>query len=469
MNFAAYEFWRILVICFVASRLVLGLLRHFRPRLEPLAAKLCLFLTTLILLGSESILTLGAFLWVVTAGWVTISVPSWNLPVRVKQIAWLLALLTQVAPLFYFKYWDFILNGMLGLDLRIPSVLIPMGLSFYTFQALSLSIDNFRRPNGRPAAIDYLNFLSFFPQVVAGPIETRDSLLPQISGTRFRIARDNAIQALQWVILGLGYKLILADNLGLISDKLHIDPRNSWHVWLECLAFGLRIYFDFAGYSFIAIGLALLFGVRLTLHFRCPYWATDLRRFWQSWHVSLGAWLRTYIYLPLGGGRVPWVFVNVMVVFLISGIWHGAGWGFLIWGALHGIGVALSGLSEKFLRLRSLQWSLTFAYITAAWLFFFERDFGVALSKAASLINPFSYSLSSLNALGGAFDGPTTAITCALILALSIIALAIEGLGIRLGMYPYKLFCNTFATVCLVIMTILLAPMEESSFIYFNF
>jgi D-alanyl-lipoteichoic acid acyltransferase DltB (MBOAT superfamily) len=195
----------------------------------------------------------------------------------------------------------------------------------------------------------------------------------------------------------------------------------------------------------------------------------DLREFWRSWHVTLGSWLRDYIYLPLGGKRVKWWAVNTIIVFLVSGIWHGAGWGFLIWGLLHGIGVAVCALRPGLLRFNPLRWAVTFAYTIAAWLFFLERDPALLREKALSMVQPAAYSLDQLRLLPAAFPGPTNAITTAIILCLAAAALALEGWGVRRRLEPYHLTRHPAASLILVFLTVLLAPMEESSFIYFNF
>lgn len=469
MNFASYDFWKVLFFCFLGSRLILATARTYHPRAEHQVAKLCLLSTALILLVSESLLTLAAFLWVVLLGWLCVLLRAAQWPFRLKHLAFLLLLIAQLAPLFYFKYWNFTFNEVLGLNLRIPSVLIPMGLSFYSFQTIGFWIDNLRDPKPRPKFLDYLNFTSFFPQIVAGPIEKREHLLPQVQNTTFRINPANLEPALKWIILGLAYKLIVADNLGSLSLQFHINPTNAWHVWLECLVFGLRIYFDFAGYSFIAIGLGLLFGIRLTLNFRCPYWSLDLREFWRNWHVTLGAWLRDYIYIPLGGSHVTWATANVLVVFLVSGIWHGAGWGFLIWGILHGIGVIVCSIRPGFLRFPLLRWACTLLFTIAVWLFFLERDAALLKTKSMALLQPAAYSFGHLHHFMTAFPGPTSALTTALILTLAAAALALEGLDIRKKREPYHHARHPIASLILVLLTVLLAPMEESSFIYFNF
>jgi len=185
--------------------------------------------------------------------------------------------------------------------------------------------------------------------------------------------------------------------------------------------------------------------------------------------MTLGAWLRNYIYLPMGGRRVRWWIVNTVLVFLVSGIWHGAGWGFLIWGLLHGIGVVFCGIGKPWIRLGPLRRVATFAYTTAAWLFFLERDPELLGQKAHSLFQPAAYSLASLKHLHHAFSSPSDALTTCLIFLLAFGALALEGLGVRKGLEPYSIARVPAVSMALIILTVLLAPIEESPFIYFNF
>ncbi len=472
MNFASYDFWSLLAFCFVGSQLLMALGKAVSPELGKLAGKLCLAATGLILLGSENSLTLGVFLWVVTLSWIGVLVacrPGFNKNSISSRFIFVVLLAGQLAPLFYYKYWTFVMRDWLGIELKQPSVLIPLGLSFYTFQKIGFWIDTIRNPCTRPKFLDYLNFCSFFPQIVAGPIEKKASLLPQIEAVSFKIHRAHIEPALRWIVLGLAYKLVIADNIGNLSEKLRIDSANAWHVWFECFAFAIRIYFDFAGYSFIAIGLGLLVGVRLTLNFRCPYWSSDLREFWRNWHVTLGAWLRDYIYLPLGGRRSSRWILNIVIVFLVSGIWHGAGWGFLIWGLLHGLGVAFCGLGKPWTALGPLRWVFTFVYTTAAWLFFFESDPAEMKAKAISLCNPLAYGFTASKNLPQFFAGPSHALTMGLILLIALGLLIMEGLGTRRNLEPYHFLRKSAVCMILVFLIVFLAPMEESQFIYFNF
>lgn len=468
MNFASFQFWQILAGCFLLSRLVLFFTWKARPAAEGAVARTCLLLTGLTLLASESWLTLGAFAWVVLLGWICLLVQAASWPATLRTATWIVLLIAQLLPLLYFKYWHFLFNEILGLDVRVPSVLIPMGLSFYTFQTIGFWVDNLRQPQPRPRFLDYLNFASFFPQIVAGPIEKREVLLPQIEHHRFRLDLPALDAALRWIILGLAYKLLVADNLGAVSNKFSIDAANAWQVWIECLVFGLRIYFDFAGYSFVAIGLGLLFGVRLSINFLAPYWSADLRQFWRQWHITLGTWLRDYIYIPLGGRKVRFWALNTLIVFLVSGIWHGAGWGFLIWGLLHGIGVVACSRSGRLLP-RWLAGLVTFAYVTFAWLFFLERDPAALRDKITALLRPLAYAPEKIRQLPEILGGPLDLLVLGLGLALAFGALALEGISLLRHRDPYQLTRSTPVALALIILIVLLAPMEESSFIYFNF
>lgn len=475
MNFAAYDFWALLIPCFVVSQILIAIAKRFSPESGNFIGKVCLVATGVILLGAESWLTLFVFLWVVGLSWIGVLYacrPDFDRNSIASRIVFVVLLVGQLGPLFHYKYWGFLaglVNDALGTHLTVPPPYIPMGISFYTFQKLSFWIDTTRNPGRRPTFLDYLNFCSFFPQIVAGPIERKQALLPQIQSIQYKIHRENIEPALRWMIAGLAYKLIVADNIGNLSGKLHVVNGNAWHVWFECFCFAIRIYFDFAGYSFIAIGLGLLLGVNLTLNFRSPYWSKDLREFWRNWHVTLGAWLRDYVYIPLGGSRVSWWALNTVIVFLVSGIWHGAGWGFIIWGLMHGVGVAFCGFGKPWTKLGPLRWLFTFIYTTAAWLFFFESNLHDMKEKAFAMLNPTAYGIGAIKALPQVFANPTHAMTTGMILAIAMVFLAMEGVGVKRDREPYHYTRKPLVCLVLILITVFLAPMEESPFIYFNF
>ena len=299
---------------------------------------------------------------------------------------WLwLSLGVNLGMLGFFKYFDFFSESLqvafaeLGVDLSFPllNIILPVGISFYTFQTLSYTIDIYRghlKPTRDPIA--FFAFVSFFPQLVAGPIERARDLLPQFGVTR-RFDRGFAVTGLRLMLWGFFKKMVVADRLGSYVDAVYFSPEeySGTSLALATIFFATQIYCDFSGYSDIAIGVARLFGFRLSTNFRSPYLATSLRDFWARWHITLTGWFRDYVYLPLGGNRVPkiqWA-LNILAVFLVSGLWHGAAWGFLVWGALHGVYY----LIERELKLNWEKWGIpgigwlaTLGLVAFAWIFF---------------------------------------------------------------------------------------------------
>lgn len=270
-----------------------------------------------------------------------------------RRRAWLLLSLTvNLGALAIFKYLDFgiesfaTLLNMLGFEAHLGTlgIILPVGISFYTFQTLSYTIDIYRRriePTRDP--LSFFTFVAFFPQLVAGPIERAHSLLPQFLGNRRfdpTIAKDGCRQ----MIYGYLLKVVVADNLAPLVDSAYAAPNDAVGLGLlfATYAFAFQIYGDFAGYSHIAIGCARLFGISLSRNFAYPYFSRSPAEFWHRWHMSLSTWFRDYVYIPLGGSRVPpgRKFRNVLITFVLSGLWHGAGFNFIVWGFFHGLLVA---------------------------------------------------------------------------------------------------------------------------------
>ncbi len=246
-----------------------------------------------------------------------------------------------------FKYYDFFAqsfaNAFLGgnSDRILLHLVLPVGISFYTFQALSYSIDVYRG-NMKPTRdiVAFFAYVSFFPQLVAGPIERATSLLPQFERSR-RFDYATAVDGLRQMLWGFFKKMVVADSCAIYVDIIfeHPDWFNGSSLLLAALLFTIQIYGDFSGYSDIAIGCAKLFGIRLRRNFNVPYFSRDIAEFWRRWHISLTTWFRDYIYIPMGGSRVSkWrVLLNTLVIFLVSGLWHGANWTFVAWGAYHAL------------------------------------------------------------------------------------------------------------------------------------
>jgi len=253
-------------------------------------------------------------------------------------------------------------------------VTLPLGISFYTFQSMSYSIDVYRG-DAQPirSFVDFACFVSMFPQLVAGPIERAKNLLPQLQSAP-KITRHDVADGLSLFVVGLFKKVALADYLALYVDPVYAAPgeHQAPALVLATFAFAWQIYFDFSGYTDMARGVGRMMGIRLMLNFNNPYLATGLGDFWRRWHISLSTWFRDYVYIPLGGNRKGEVrtYVNICLTMLISGLWHGAAWTFVIWGALHAVGYSLTRAleSSSFYRERVpmlLKQGLTFLFVTA--------------------------------------------------------------------------------------------------------
>ncbi len=269
----------------------------------------------------------------------------------------------------------------LNLPYTVPAFdyLLPVGISFYVFQSMSYTIDFYRGNIERETSfIRYATFVSLFPQLVAGPIERASHLLPQLHGTP-RVRREDVADGLSLFVVGLFKKIALADYLAMYVDPVYASPEDyqAPALLLATFAFAWQIYFDFSGYTDMARGIGRLMGIRLMLNFDNPYLATGLGDFWQRWHISLSSWFRDYVYIPLGGNRHGQVrtYVNMVLTMLISGLWHGAMWTFVLWGAVHAVGRVLTRWLEQtaFYRDRVpvlAKQVLTFSVVMLAWVFF---------------------------------------------------------------------------------------------------
>jgi alginate O-acetyltransferase complex protein AlgI len=318
-----------------------------------------------------------------------------------------------------------------------------------------------------PRFVDYLNFAGFFPQIVAGPIERRRDLLPQMEQFRFRWSAQNINEGAAWITLGLFFKLCLADNLAAHFDGS--STSNAYLIWSANLLFGLRIYYDFAGYSLIALGLGRCLGVKLTLNFRSPYCATSMVEFWRRWHVTLCQWFRDYLYIPLGGGRVRWWAWNVALVFVVSGIWHGAGWNFVLWGAMHGAALIVNRVVGPKLKLPAFPaWLLTMTMSFWAWLGFYETRTSVLAVKLKTLFTPNAYNLEAWHDLVAVFRS-SNGFVLGCFLALAGAAFVLEWLSVARRDEPYYFLRRPVVLIGLVILTVALAPGKSNGFIYFAF
>lgn len=469
MNFAEFRFW-----FYLAS--VLGLVLLLRPIVlkassrdnapTELYDRTSILVVGLFLLGCVSITTLGIFLFVCVITYLGLALFLRGFGIH--RYAFLVVLVpVQLLPLLYYKYSHFIVNGIFQVGVPgLSQLIIPVGLSFYTFQVVGFVVDTVIHKHPLPRFLDFMNFAAFFPQIVAGPIERRENLLPQMQQFRFRWDPKAVDEGAAWIVIGLFFKVCLADNLA-----VHFDPRpteNPFIIWINNIIFGFRIYYDFAGYSFIALGIARCLGVSLTLNFASPYVSGDAQEFWRRWHITLSTWFRDYVYLPLGGSRTKVWALTVLVVFTASGIWHGAGWNFIVWGFLWGLMLILFHCCKSWNIPRPAGWALTLVGAFFAWLSFYETRSDVLFAKMATLLNPMAYTSANLRYIIPVLE-PGNAFVLAVFLLMALLTLAVEWLSLRKTGEPYSLFKKPIALCAMVALTVLLAPGEKNDFIYFAF
>ena len=343
---------------------------------------------------------------------IALGLEAWTSPSR-RKLLLTVSLVGNLGLLCYFKYVNFFLESIeqgvraVGGDVSMPllSVILPVGISFYTFEAINYTVDVYRRraPAERNLA-HFMLFITFFPHLVAGPIVRARDFLPQIRRPkRWDWARFNL--GASWFLVGLLKKLAIADRMAQFADPVFADPGQygSGAVWIATLAYALQIYCDFSGYTDMAIGSAHMFGYKLALNFNLPYLSSNIAEFWRRWHISLSSWLRDYLFIPLGGSRGNrWLTArNLFLTMTLGGLWHGASWTFVIWGALHGgllIGHrAFRSLAERLPWLtRALESvpgqmlcvALTFLCVSLTWIFFRATTFKLAVKMVKALVVP---------------------------------------------------------------------------------
>jgi len=307
---------------------------------------------------------------------------------RRRRAYLIVSIFSNLALLGYFKYTNFFLSTtchIFGCSASPLEITLPVGISFFTFKALSYTIDVYRREI--PICRDWFQFamfITYFPELVAGPIVRASVFLPQIHRSlRFSSAR--LMLGLEMIMLGVAKKLLIADRLAPFCDAIFARPAlySSATNMLAVVAYSLQIYCDFSGYSDIAIGASKIIGFDLPENFNMPYLATSLSDFWKRWHITLSSWLRDYLYIPLGGNRKGQLrtYVNLMLTMLLGGLWHGANWTFVVWGALHGIGLAVTraiGSRTSFELPKPVRCLLTYVFVCLTWIFFRAPNFSTA-------------------------------------------------------------------------------------------
>ena len=311
----------------------------------------------------------------------------------------ILSLVINLGMLGYFKYTNFFIdnyNSLFDGNMKFEDIILPVGISFYTFQTLSYTIDVYRRElEPTKSFMDFLFFVSFFPQLVAGPIVRASDFIPQIY-EKLKLTKEDFNRALFLIIGGLIKKAVISDYISSNFVDRVFDAPNSYTAFENLMAsygYAIQIYCDFSGYSDIAIGLALLMGFWLPDNFRTPYQSASITEFWRRWHISLSSWLRDYLYISLGGNRKGKIrtYFNLFMTMLLGGLWHGASWKFVVWGVLHGLALVVEKFFGQCIKLpknvfvRAIQVVLTFHFVVFCWLFFRAKDFATAFQIADNI------------------------------------------------------------------------------------
>ena len=403
---------------------------------------------------------------------------------RAKNFWLFISLLVNLSMLGFFKYGGFFVENMVSVagaygwnyHPATLSIVLPVGISFYTFQTMSYTIDVYRGKSAPSSSfLDFALFVTFFPQLVAGPIVRPSQLLPQFK-KEHQATHPQLLWGLGLMTVGLFQKIVLADTfLAPVSDAVFGAPAPmlTMDAWMGAIAFGGQIFFDFSGYSTIAIGAALALGFSLPQNFRFPYAAIGFSDFWKRWHISLSSWLRDYLYIPLGGsqGGAIRTYVNLMITMLLGGLWHGASWTFIVWGGLHGFYLWIERLISPWIKNKAwsktgfARWAgalLTFALVMITWVFFRAPDF-----KTSWMI------IGSMFGFTGGHAFPVIASSHFVLALVVIICMLITHWFMRdrtleevVGKIPWWFGSIIWATM---IVLIILAQGGGGAFIYFQF
>ena len=405
-----------------------------------------------------------------------------------EKIILFFCIVLNLLILGYFKYFDFFvlnINRIWGTDVELRYIILPIGISFFTFQGMSYVIDVYRGTKDQDEndektrgckvqknPFKLLLYISFFPQLIAGPIVRYRDVMEQISVREHTIA--NVSDGLQRFIYGLTKKVIIADTLGLVVDKIFM--LENWEMashiaWLGAICYTLQIYFDFMGYSDMAIGLAKCFGFSFLENFNYPYGSKSITEFWRRWHISLSSWFRDYVYIPLGGNRKGNVYINLLIVFILTGLWHGAQWSFVAWGLWHGIFILVEKYCKKHFSFMSkipcfIRWVYTMSVVTIGWVFFRAHSMkdGLIYIKAMFGLNKLEF-----QPFGIRYYLNNRVFT---VLVIAIIMSLIPFNLIRKKLQKYRnieMFFKACSIILLVVCFIVMVNSSYSPFIYFRF
>ena len=398
-----------------------------------------------------------------------------------EKLCFILGIAFNIFLIGYFKYYDFFIeniNFVFGSSFTLKHLLLPLGISFFTFQQLSFLVSVYKKEEEVENFVSYCIFVLFFPQLVAGPIVLYSEMIPQFNDeSRSRFDSDNMASGVYMFCIGLFKKAVIADTLALFVDNgFAQDSLGLAAAWAASLSYTLQIYFDFSGYSDMAIGLGRMFNIDIPYNFLSPYKSESFSELWRRWHITLGRALSTYIYIPLGGSRRgrARTFFNTFLTFLVSGLWHGAAWTFVLWGSIHGLFVALE---KTFPRLREklprwLRIACTFILVNALWVLFRAESFSQAAMVYRGMLSFSSLGLSQIAslALDNSFDFPTSVDIAYLFSLLAVLLFVVfRCRNSRQRLENFSCTGKSLAFCLFLFCFSVLHLSRESIFIYFNF
>ena len=413
-----------------------------------------------------------------------------NHPSRKKLILWV-GIAANLALLAYYKYTDFLIanfNGIFGADVPLHHVVLPLGISFFTFTQIAFLVDCYHEKVKEPSFLRYALFVTYFPHLLAGPIIHHAEMMPQFANLRLkRINYKNLSIGLFLFSIGLFKKVVVADFFARFA--IHgfdvYSTLSMSEAWITSISYTFQLYFDFIGYTDMAIGISYMFNIILPLNFNSPYKALNIQDFWHRWHMTLSRFLRDYIYIPLGGdskGEYR-TYANVFAVFLLGGLWHGAGWMFIIWGALHGFAMMICRFYGAHFRPMNkfLAWFITFNFINITWIFFRARDLDSAMKVLKGMFDfssvkiNFNYLEHISNSLGfnqiNFLETPQIAMGtfCAIIGVTLLVTVFGRNSNEMAARAKFGFLTALFTAFLLALAFVFSSGAQESPFLYFNF
>ncbi|QSZ42371.1 MBOAT family protein [Sulfurimonas aquatica] len=399
-------------------------------------------------------------------------------------------IVSNLALLGYFKYMDFFIENINLLSAAYIPLLhlaLPLAISFFTFQQIAYLVDSYRQETAEYDFLNYSLFVTFFPQLIAGPIVHHSEMMPQFAKTKNKVKNYRNIAMGVFIFsLGLFKKVVIADTFAVWATQGFdvATTLNLFEAWATSLSYTFQLYFDFSGYTDMAIGIALLFNIKLPINFNSPYKATSIQDFWRRWHITLSRFLRDYIYIPLGGYRKGEfrTYTNLMATFILGGIWHGAGWTFMFWGFLHGIALVINRAWSKlgFKLWIWLAWLITFNFVNIAWVFFRAKEWEDAVKVLSSMLSLddiilpgfMSSKFYFLFQYGFQFGGFVDNIkggkdTFAYLFIAFVLVLLFKNSTFHMNKIKFNYLTILFVSLCLSIS--ILSLNQVSEFVYFNF